>query len=174
MKIKERISSYKGDIFVVKLADGNKRYFQYIATDMTQLNSSVVRVFKKIYPFEYSFKADEIISDEVDFYAHTMINPGQKMGFWEKVGKSTELGDLDIWFRTYQNDEIHTPVMDIRKGWSVWSMNSPMNYVGQKLTDEQEKMPLGIVYNPMAIVNKIKTGKTGSKTIIDEESYDLF
>ena len=43
-----RSNTKLGDIFCVKIDENNKKYFQYIANDLTQLNSDVIRAFKRI------------------------------------------------------------------------------------------------------------------------------
>lgn len=48
-QIMARINTKIGDVFSVKI-DNNKKYFQYIVSDLTQLNSDVIRAFKKVYP----------------------------------------------------------------------------------------------------------------------------
>ena len=43
---------------------------------------------------------DEIITGEVEFYAHTVLRIGIADSVWYKVGKSLELGDYrDVFFR---------------------------------------------------------------------------
>lgn len=43
----KRVLTKIGDVFEVKIDETSKKYFQYIANDMTQLNSDVIRGFKK-------------------------------------------------------------------------------------------------------------------------------
>jgi hypothetical protein len=62
-----------GDIFEVKTSGNQKKFFQYIANDITMLNSSVIRAFKKIYPDNASLNLEEVINDDVDFYAHVFL-----------------------------------------------------------------------------------------------------
>ena len=69
----KRIITKIGDIFSVALNNGNQRFFQYIANDYSQLNSSVIRVFKKEYPAEYELNSEEVVKYEVDFYAHAIF-----------------------------------------------------------------------------------------------------
>jgi hypothetical protein len=47
----KRIVIKFGDIFVIKF-DEYQKYFQYIANDMTMLNSRVIRTFKKNYLYK--------------------------------------------------------------------------------------------------------------------------
>ena len=42
-----RISTKIGDVFSVKVDENNKKYFQLVAFDLTQLNSNAIRAFKK-------------------------------------------------------------------------------------------------------------------------------
>ncbi len=43
----KRVYIKTGDVFFVKVDNDYKRYFQYITNDLTQLNSDVIRAFKK-------------------------------------------------------------------------------------------------------------------------------
>ena len=89
-----------GDIFVVKVDNDKKKYFQLIAFDLTQLNSDVIRSFKKVYPLEADIDLLEIVNGEVEFYAHCVTKFGLKMNLWEKVGNTSEIGDIsNILFR---------------------------------------------------------------------------
>jgi len=89
-----------GDIFSVKVDESHEKYFQLIAFDLTQLNSDVIRAFKKKYPIGAKPDMSEIVKGEVEFYAHCVTKWGIKLGFWEKAGKSSEVGRLDhILFR---------------------------------------------------------------------------
>lgn len=59
-----------GDVFSVKLDDRSKKYIQYIANDLTQLNSDVIRAFKTGYPIEAKPDLSLVVKGEVEFYAH--------------------------------------------------------------------------------------------------------
>ena len=48
----ERANTKIGDVFSVKIDDNRKKYFQFVISDLTQLNSDVIRAFKKVYPKE--------------------------------------------------------------------------------------------------------------------------
>ena len=43
----KRIYIKKGDVFCINIDNKEKVFFQFIITDITQLNSCVIRVFKK-------------------------------------------------------------------------------------------------------------------------------
>lgn len=89
----KRIVTKMGDIFCVEIDNGYKRFFQYIINDIEALNSSVIRVFKTHYPMDYRPIMEEIVMDEVEFYAHTVLRAGIVYGAWYKVGNSKEIGE---------------------------------------------------------------------------------
>ncbi|MFP9099856.1 hypothetical protein ACLI09_12465 [Flavobacterium sp. RHBU_24] len=91
----KRVITKVGDIFSVELINGNKKYFQYIANDLTQLNSDVIRVFKKEYSLNENINYPELLSSEIDFHAHTMINIGVKRNFFHKDGKHDIFPDIN-------------------------------------------------------------------------------
>lgn len=50
MEKPKRIVTKIGNVFCVQISPQEKKYFQYIANDRLQLNSSVIRVFERAYP----------------------------------------------------------------------------------------------------------------------------
>ena len=44
-----------------------KKYFQYIANDLTQLKSDVIRAFQKLYAVDGAPHLLEAVRDDVDF-----------------------------------------------------------------------------------------------------------
>ena len=84
----KRVVTKIGNIFCAEIDGQYKCYFQYIANDLTELNSSVIRVFKRHYPIEYIPDFDKIVKDEVSFYDHTVLSVGIRYGYWSKVGES--------------------------------------------------------------------------------------
>src|SRR5215211_4495716 len=121
--MKKRVITKIGDVFSVKIDDSSQKFFQLIAFDLTQLNSDVIRAFKKKYSIETVPNFDEVVKDEVEFYAHCVTKWGVQLGFWEKVGKSSEIGSLDhILFRDtpdYGHREGEEPVR-VSNSWFVW------------------------------------------------------
>ncbi|MFC1925939.1 hypothetical protein ACFLW2_04500 [Chloroflexota bacterium] len=151
-----RVITKIGDVFSVKLDETTKKYFQYVANDITQLNSDIIRAFSKTYPIDEKPDISDIVKDEVEFFAHTMINLGVKMRFWEKAGKAPEIGKVDVVFR--DSDDYGTPEIKISHKWYVWRINEKFVYVG-KLEGENQKAEIGIVLNPQDIVDRMRTGK---------------
>lgn len=157
----KRIVTKIGDIFCVVVDDDYKCFFQYIANDMTQLNSSVIRVFKRHYPIENNPDFNEIVKDEVSFYSHTVLSAGIRLGYWEKVGKHSDLGDLENVAFKMTEDFV---ISGLKKSshWFVWKLNEPFLFVGE-LTDEYRNADIGMVFSYLQIVHKIKTGDYKTK-----------
>jgi len=145
-----------GDVFSVSLDSGTRKYFQYVANDVTQLNSDVIRAFKKACSVDTSPGLSVVTAGEVDFYAHTMVNLGVKMGLWQKVGKVPDIGRVDVLFRN--SDDYGDPKIATSSRWYVWKINEPFVYVG-KLEGKQREAEIGIVLNPRDVVERLRTGK---------------
>jgi len=156
-----RVTTKIGDIFSVRIDENCKKYFQLIAFDLTQLNSDVIRTFKKLYPLNENPDLSEIVRGEVDFYAHCVTKLGVKMNLWEKVGNIADVSSLNnILFRgtsdygVWINDE---PIK-ISQNWYIWKINENFRDVG-KLKGENQKAEIGVVVTPDDVVERIKTGK---------------
>lgn len=85
-----------GNIFTVDVDNQYKRFFQLVCRDSTILNSDVIRSFMTRYPKDAEPDIDTIVSDEVDFYAHTSVRAGVNMNLWHKVGNSNNLGENSL------------------------------------------------------------------------------
>lgn len=152
-----RTNTKIGDIFSVKIDDSNKKYFQLIAFDLTQLNSDVIRAFKKLHPINSNPDLSDIINDEVQFYAHCITKLGIKMGYWEKIDNVPDVGQTDhILFR--DSGDYGNPQIKISEDWWVWKINEEQKRVG-KLTGENQKAEIGLVINPESIVYRMQTGE---------------
>ena len=68
------------------------KYFMDVEKDIEQLTSSVIRVFKTRYPMDYEPVIEDIVADEILFYAHAVLRVGIEDNVWYKVGKSKNLG----------------------------------------------------------------------------------
>jgi hypothetical protein len=157
-----RANTKIGDVFSVRLDESNKKYFQYIISDLTQLNSDVIRAFKKAYPLNANPDLSEIVNDEVEFYAHCVTKLGLKMSFWECIGNTTEIGNTtDILFRDtndYGTKVGEEPIRVSRK-WYVWRINDKEFTRVGKLEGEKRKAYPGIVMNPLGIIELLKGNK---------------
>ena len=118
--------------------------------------------FKKVYPIHATPTLLDIVSDDVDFYAHCVTKFGIKMNLWEKVGNISDVGGTStILFR--DTDDYGVMVgeepIKISHNWFVWHINDDkFTYVGN-LEGENRKAEIGVVMPPLAIVERIKTGK---------------
>lgn len=135
-KNRKRIVTKIGYIFCVEFKDNTKGYFQYVANDMTQLNSSVIRAFKSHYPKSADINIDDIVNDDIDFYAHTILRLGLENNAWYKFGKSQEIGESDlknaIFGCTYQHDLFSDRIIEVDPltNWAIWHINEPRNIIG--------------------------------------------
>jgi hypothetical protein len=156
-----RANTKIGDVFSVKINENNKKYFQLIAFDLTQLNSDVIRAFKKFYPINVNPGLSEIVNEEVEFHAHCVAKWGLKMNLWDKVGNTSEIGNTShIIFRDTSDygKWIGEEPIRISEKWYIWNINEKFRDVG-KLIGANRKAEIGIVINPYDIVERIKTGK---------------
>ncbi|MBX3102796.1 MAG: hypothetical protein KF690_09830 [Bacteroidetes bacterium] len=152
-----RISTKVGDVFSVRIDANSKKYFQYIISDLTQLNSDVIRVFKKVYSINTNPDLIEVINGEVEFYAHCITKLGIKMAYWEKVGNVAYVGGIDhILFR--DSEDYGNPQIKVSENWWVWKINEEQKQVG-KLIGENQKAEIGLVINPESIVYRMRTGE---------------
>ena len=150
-----RANTKIGDVFSVKIDDSSKKYFQYIISDLTQLNSDVIRTFKKIYPLNANPDLSEIVNGEVEFYAHCITKLGLKMGYWESVGNISNVGDFDKLLFKSSGDN---PQTRVSQNWWIWKINEEQKPVG-KLQGENRKAEIGSVIPPDSIVHRMQTGK---------------
>lgn len=150
-----------GDVFSVQIDDNSKRYFQYIVSDLTQLNSDVIRAFKKKYPIDSTPDLLDIVQGEVEFYAHCVTKLGLKMGCWEKVGNIGIVGDIDgILFRD-TNDAGWKPGEEVLVShkWYVWRVNDPEFTRVGRLEGDNRRAEIGVVVTPNDIVDRMQTGR---------------
>ena len=154
----KRIVTKIGNVFCVKLDENRKRYFQYIANDWCDLNSSTIRVFKTDYPIDSEPSIEEIVSDEVEFYSHTILKFGIQDGLWEKVGKSSDVGCLDsIMFRSTIDID---PSTLKSYNWYVWKLGDEDSCSIGELNEEYAQLSdFGSVFPPECIVDRIKNHK---------------
>jgi hypothetical protein len=156
----KRVVTKIGDIFSVKIDDRNKKYFQLIAFDLTQLNSDVIRAFKQVYSIKANPNLSEIVSGEVEFYAHCVTKWGVKLGFWEKAGSVSTVGKLShILFRDTNDYGSYPGQQIISEKWHVWHINDDNFTRVGKLQGENQKAEIGLVINPESIVYRMRTGE---------------
>ncbi len=162
----KRVVTKIGDVFCVEFPDNTKGYFQYIAKDMTQLNSSVIRAFYTHYPIDQDVNIENIVKDKVDFYAHTILRAGIDFDNWYKIGKSSDIGEeniQNILFTTVPFDFTILSNNIIQKinpldNWEIWHIGQDMVNVGSFPVSLIDKVYQGDVIAFHQIVNRIKLG----------------
>ena len=156
----KRIVTRIGNVFCAEIDNECKRFFQYVANDIECLNSSVIRVFKTKYLMDYEPKVEEIVKDEVEFYAHTILKFGIVFNAWYKVGTSKNIGDEykeslfgDISPIIYQKPDINPA-----ENWIIWKINQPRIFVGRLNKEYTDKVNRGGVIPYVDIINRLKFG----------------
>ena len=160
--MKKRVVTKIGDIFSVSIDKSRKKFFQLVAFDRTQLNSDVIRGFKKDFPIEKTPTMGEIVKGEVQFYAHCTVKLGVKLGHWEKVGKFDDVGEVnDIIFKgteDYATMPGQKPIT-VSENWYIWRIGDlDFTDVG-KLEGENREAYIGLVINPLGIIELLKGNK---------------
>jgi hypothetical protein len=151
-----------GDVFSVKLDSNNKKYFQLIAFDLTQLNSDVIRAFKKTYLLDENPDLSEIVNGDVDFYVHCVTKLGLKMNLWEKIGNTLTIGDTkQILFRDTNDygSKVGEEPIRISHNWYVWHINDYNTTRIGKLEGQYKDAYMGLVINPLGIIELLNGNK---------------
>ncbi|MBU0474660.1 MAG: hypothetical protein KKF62_10910 [Bacteroidetes bacterium] len=151
-----RVYTKIGDIFSAEIDDTSKKYLQYVARDLTQLNSDVIRVFEEIYPIDFTPDLSNVIKGKVEFYAHCVIKWGVKQKYWEKVGSNSEIGKVEILFKS-SGDE-GNPDIKVSHDWWIWKINEEQKRVG-KLLGNNQKAEIGSVITADSIIHRMRTGE---------------
>ena len=162
----KRIVTKIGNIFGAEIDSEYKVYFQYIANDMSQLNSPVIRVFKRRYPLDANPKMDDIVKDEIMFYVHVVVAWGIEDGAWYKVGRSNELG-LDqlskVWFGSvpdsiFNLEKMRSIPCNPEETLYVWHVNGERIRVEKSLLNQYKNVEPGSVIPYNWIILRIKLG----------------
>ena len=161
----KRIVTKIGNVFCVEIDSEKKAYFQYIANDMSMLNSSVIRAFKTHYPIDANPKIDQIVSDDVAFYAHTVLRAGIQFNAWYKVGTSKEIDEETVSnvifgfpsiyvINSRKNEETRNPLSN----WYIWKINMDLIRVGKLPKEYWDIVEPGAVEPYVEIISRIKFG----------------
>jgi hypothetical protein len=166
----KRVYTTKGDVFSAKIDENSKKYFQLIAYDLTQLNSDVIRAFKKEYPIDSEPDLSSIVNGEVEFYAHCVVKWGVKMGLWEKVGHIKDVGSINhILFRDTNDYGEYPGQKIVSEKWYVWHIGDEKFTRVDKLVGDNRKAEIGLIINPESIVYRMRTGEYDFKFYPDFE-----
>lgn len=150
-----------GDVFEVKMLNGNKKYFQLIAFDLLQLNSDVIRAFKTEYAGSETPQIEKVVNEPVDFYTHCVTKIGLKLNLWALMGNSLLLGDLsDALFRSSSDSGCIVGQQKlISEKWYIWRLGDTHFTDVGKLEGINRAAELGLVVNPYDVVDRMNTGQ---------------
>ena len=164
----KRIITRIGDVFCAEIDGEYKSYFQYIEKDIEQLNSSVIRVFKTRYPMDYEPVIEDIVADEILFYAHAVLRVGIEDNVWYKVGKSKNLGleglskilwgTLFPWTEIFENGFMRIKEVDPLENWTIWYVNNECIDVGRLPEKYYDIIEYGSVLPYSSIIDRLKYG----------------
>lgn len=164
----KRIITRIGDVFCAEIDGEYKSYFQYIEKDIEQLNSSVIRVFKTRYPMDYEPVIEDIVADEILFYAHAVLRVGIEDNVWYKVGKSKNLGldglskilwgTLFPWTEIFENGFMRIKEVDPLENWTIWYVNNECIDVGRLPEKYYDIIEYGSVLPYSSIIERLKYG----------------
>ena len=155
--VKKRVRRTKiGDVMVAQIDEmGNKRYLQYIGSDMLQLNADVVRVFKTIYLPDSNPSLDEIVADEIVFAVHCDSTYGIKLGLWDKIGNIENIKADNIYFLSVDQD---TYSREYSERWVVWQLGDTQRTFIGRLPEKYWNGNIGTVMPVELVFKYIKTG----------------
>ena len=157
----------EGNIYKVLLKNKEVRYFQFIGKDISELNSDVIRIFKRHYQNEETLNPETIVNDEIECYMHTSIRAGLKLGLWEKVAFVMNTGMKDVVFRESNDCGEHPFQQIVSHDWVIWRMNGERINVGE-LPPKYYHANIGGVYAPIHVVFRLETGN------IPDRYYPLY
>jgi hypothetical protein len=136
---------FVGDVFAVPLDGESVGFFQYIARDLTQLNSHVVRVFKERRRTDDLGDVDGIVRGEVHFHAHVFLSVGIKLHFWSKMSRAGVMEGQRVLFR--DSTDYGRSKEKLSNNWFVWEVGGPHSAVGP-LRGPNRDAEIGIVVPP--------------------------
>ena len=172
----KRIVTKVGNVFCVEIDNEYKCFFQYIEKDILQLGSSVIRAFKTRYPMDYKPVIEDIVKDEILFYAHTILRVGIEYGAWYKVGKSKELGLSGLnnvmfgdVFNYKATPNLQLIEVDYLENWTIWKVNEERINIGVLPTEYYEIIEEGGVVPYDEVVTRFRIGYFK----VTDKSYDI-
>jgi hypothetical protein len=143
-----------GDVFRFSASEGATVYFQYVAKDLSQLGSHVIRVFAPIHGTDMTSQIEKIVAAPVQFHVHVALGVGTRHGVWEKIGRAPVLEPIDVLFR--QADEPGN-LPKTSSNWVIWTVNSPRRHAS-RITQAVRSAEIGIVVNPFSVLHRVRQG----------------
>ena len=159
----KRVIVRTGDIFCVEIDGRYKCYFQYVIRNDLNLGGQVIRVFRTRYAIDADPQMDDIVKDDVAFYAHTLIRIGIMYNAWYKVGKSSDRG-VEQAERVFFGHPV--PIgrsfeescrLDLRH-WFIYHINEQPQKTGYLPKEYHNIVELGGVLPFVDIINRMRYG----------------
>lgn len=144
-----------GDVFCVSVDAATKGYFQYVADDVSQMSSHVVKVFGERYPITTEPPLTSVVQGSAAFFAHVIIQFGLRSGLWSRVGNAPYAPPTDVLFRDSGDDG--NPKVQVSSDWWIWRVGKPARRVGV-LKGDDRKAYVGSVVPPDSLVHRMRTG----------------
>ena len=144
-----------GDVFEVSLGEDAVGFFQYLCRDSSQLNSHVVRVFKRRCSKNGLRDVSQIALGEIGFHAHVFLSVGVKQHFWRKISRAEVQGRVDVVFRN--SSDYGNSKEPVSNDWFVWRIDEPYVEVGA-LPKVYRDAEIGVVVPPNSLVYRMNHG----------------
>ena len=145
----------------MKLSDGTKGHFQFVAIDKTNMSSSVIRAFKKKYDLKENPSIEEIVHGEVAFYANTILRSGIVFDAWEKIGNSKFIDNertAEIIFGVYLEFpalcDKDAPISE----WRIWRINEDDYYYKSLPQNILNELEIGNIFLYKNIITRLERG----------------
>jgi hypothetical protein len=97
-----------------------------------------------------------VAKGDIEFYAHVLLPPGLKLGFWRNVGHAPAPENIDVAFRN--TNDYGNPSIRVSKNWHVWRVNEPFERVGE-LRGRYRDAEIGVVVAPDSLVFRMQNGR---------------
>ena len=117
---------------------------------------------------DYEPVIEDIVADEILFYAHAVLRVGIEDNVWYKVGKSKNLGldglskilwgTLFPWTEIFENGFMRIKEVDPLENWTIWYVNNECIDVGRLPEKYYDIIEYGSVLPYSSIIERLKYG----------------
>ena len=117
---------------------------------------------------DYEPVIEDIVADEILFYAHAVLRVGIEDNVWYKVGKSKNLGleglskilwgTLFPWTEIFENGFMRIKEVDPLENWTIWYVNNECIDVGRLPEKYYDIIEDGGVLPYSSIIERLKYG----------------
>lgn len=157
MRVYKRIN----DVFEVELPDC-KRYFQFLQIDTSWLYGDVIAIFSNKYDISESPDVNDIVKGPVEYYCHTSVNCGVKLGMWKKYGNAPSYTDMSaIYFRNFTES-----LFEGKGHWHIWRVNEKLQSF-DKIPEQFRDSYVTYLFSPYSVDHKIRYGKFPGQNVLD-------